>query len=356
VERAVARLLTAAGLQEEAEPFADRLSTNTVDRGQLDRERPPGSDEQLRALTAEATRLEAELAPRRLASEALVAQAAVELRTLAGIKEREALSARGQVILATLAGDRSEVERLAPLASAAGPSPWPPLALAWIELRASGSRELAMSRLAELVKVRPELLRARYLLAKAQAASGRHEEALSTLAGLLAANPRHERALRLQGQVAAAVAPPQGSAASDAKPAAPARQEPPPPSVPPGARQAPAPNPTPGAPQPPVSNPAPAAAQPQPQPQPAAPRPAAPQPAPQRPAPPPVRPATTTQAPAQNPAPAPAVAPHPLGSPGGVLLPAPTRIEVTRPAVKAPNIDAGAVQPLASEPATPAKP
>jgi hypothetical protein len=235
--RALTRLLMASAQQEEADPFGEQLAANAADRERLLREHPPGSEDALRTLTVEASRLEAELAPRRKAAEALAGQAAGELRTLAAGPDGEALAARGQIVAAALAGDRAEVARLAPLARSAGPAPWADLAEAWLEVRPDGNRQQAVARLTELIRARPELLRARFLLARAQVGTGHRDEALATLTALLAANPRHERAQRLKAMLSAA--PPPQPVAAAPQPA------PPPPR--PVARPAPVPAPTPPA-------------------------------------------------------------------------------------------------------------
>ncbi|HEY6106920.1 MAG TPA: tetratricopeptide repeat protein, partial [Anaeromyxobacteraceae bacterium] len=55
-------------------------------------------------------------------------------------------------------------------------------------------RQQAVTRLAPLAAAHPDLLRARMLLARAQADLGRTEAAVTTLDGVLEANAGHERA------------------------------------------------------------------------------------------------------------------------------------------------------------------
>jgi len=248
-DRALARLLMAAAQEEEAEPLADQLAGRVAERERLQGEQPAGADDAQRLLAVEINRLEGELGPRHKAAEALTAQAAGELKALAGSPGGDALAARGLAVAAALAGDREETTRLVGLARARGADPWIDLAEAWLEVRSPGGRVTAQVALDRLVKEHPELLRARYLLARAQATGGRREEAIATVAGLLAANPRHERAQRLKAQLTTPPPPPPSVSAPSAPPPAAAWRRPAPlPVAPPtGASAAPpaaAPTPT----------------------------------------------------------------------------------------------------------------
>lgn len=207
-DRALARLLLAAAKLEEAEPFAEQLARRAAERERLMGGPPAGVEDVLRLLAVEATRLEGELAPRRQEAERLTAQAASELKAVAAGPGGEALAARGLAVAAALASERDETTRQAALARTRGADRWADLAEAWLALRTSGGREPALAALARLAAEHPDLLRARYLLARAQVAGGRKEEAVATLARLLAANPRHERAQRLKGALTAPPPPP----------------------------------------------------------------------------------------------------------------------------------------------------
>jgi thioredoxin-like negative regulator of GroEL len=244
--RALARVLLGAAQQEEAEPFAEQLAGRTAERERLLLETPVGAEDTLRLLAVESTRLEGELAPRRKLAEGLLAQAAGELKAVANGPGGEQVAVQGLMVLAALAGDRDETARLAALARSRAADPWADLAEAWLEVKAPGGREPALPALARLVGEHPELLRARYLLARAQAAGGHREEAVATLTGLLAANPRHERAQRLKVQLTAPPAPPPQVHLAPAPPPPPPRRWPaavatptpalpPPPSSPPTA-------------------------------------------------------------------------------------------------------------------------
>ena len=71
------------------------------------------------------------------------------------------------------------------------------------ELRAEG-----VARLEQLVKVHPEILRARFVLAEALAHAGRVEPALAALDALVAMNGAHEDARALREELKAQVAHP----------------------------------------------------------------------------------------------------------------------------------------------------
>ena len=308
-ERALARALLVAANTEELEPLVERLAAASAEKARLEREQPPGAEDGLRALTVEMSRIEVELAPRRQRLDALRTLAGGELQALASVSKGAVDAARGQAVLAALDGNGEEVQRTTALLRRAGPEPWADLAELWLAVRKDGAaRDQAIPRLAGLAGSHPQLIRARFLLARALLAAGRREEAISSLGLLLSANPHHERAQRLRAQLAA---PP------------PVPVQPPPPVAAP-ARPAwtPRPGVTPAAatntPVAPVEAPvAPPQAAPNqlatPAPTPAAPAPAAPAPA----APPPA----ATPAPSETP-PAPAPKPKPKPpEPSGIFDP-----------------------------------
>ena len=146
--------------------------------------------------------------------------------------------ARARTVAAALGQDRVQVKRLA--TAARGQLPNDPLVEAAecsAEIRSGdrASRERAIGSLSLLVARRPDVIRARYLLARGQFLSGRRAEALATTEALLKANPNHEAALALretltrppppvptQPAAGAPTAPP--PAAKAEKPAAPPRK------------------------------------------------------------------------------------------------------------------------------------
>jgi predicted Zn finger-like uncharacterized protein len=232
-ERGLARALLAAAHVEEVEPLEERLAAATAERGRLEREQPPGFEDALRALAMEVTRIEVELTPRRQKAEALQAQAAGELQGLAGSPRSARDAARGQAVLAVLDGDTEEVQRTTALLRTSGPDPWADLVELWAAVGRDGAaRDQAIPKLQALVTAHPELIRARFVLARALLSAGRHEEAISTVASLLAANPRHERAQRLRSQL---TAPPPVSAAPPPPHPVPVARPAPPVATPPAA-------------------------------------------------------------------------------------------------------------------------
>jgi predicted Zn finger-like uncharacterized protein len=223
-ERGLARALLVAAQVEELEPLQDRLSAAAAEKARLEREQPPGADDGLRALTMETSRVEQELAPRRKQLEALRTRATEELRLAAAEPKGARDAAAGLAVLAVLDGNAEEVTRASNLLRAKGPDQWGELVDLWLAVRKDGaSRDQALPRLQALAGAHPQLIRARFVLARALLAAGRREEAISSVSLLLSANPHHERAQRLRAQLATPAAP-------AAPPAAPVQPPPPKPA------------------------------------------------------------------------------------------------------------------------------
>jgi tetratricopeptide (TPR) repeat protein len=202
-ERGLARSLLVAAQVEELEPLQERLAAAAAEKARLEREQPPGAEDGLRALTMETTRVEVELAPRRKQLEALRTRAAEELGLLAAEAKGARDAAPGLAVLAVLDGNAEEVQRAGRLLRAKGPDPWGDLVELWLAVRKDGaSRDQAIPRLQAVAGAHPNLIRARFVLARALLAAGRREEAISSLTLLLSANPHHERAQRLRSQLA----------------------------------------------------------------------------------------------------------------------------------------------------------
>lgn len=202
-ERGLARALLAAALADETEPLGDRLAAALAEKARLERELPPGFEDAQRALAMEVTRLEVELAPKRQKLEAAKSRASEELKALAARPKGAGDAARGQAVLAVLDSKAEELQRANDLVRASGPEGWAELAELWFAARRDGAaRDQAIPKLVSLVGAHPELIRARFVLARALQSSGRREEAISTIGRLLAANPRHERAQRLRSLLA----------------------------------------------------------------------------------------------------------------------------------------------------------
>jgi predicted Zn finger-like uncharacterized protein len=153
---------------------------------------------------------------------ALVARATETLDQLEkeGVAVREV--ARARVVAAALGQDRATVARLATAARAQlADDVQVELAERAAEVRAAdrGVRDRAVGALGMLAARRPELLRARYLLARGQGLAGRKAEAQATVEGLLRSNPRHEGGAALKAELAAAAPKPAAPAAASAAPA-----------------------------------------------------------------------------------------------------------------------------------------
>jgi len=333
-DRALSQLLFATGLMEEIAAPARRLAARMQERDRAVTAQPPATPEALAALTAEIEALRGQVEPKQASARALSERAYASLKQLSGEQRGSELAvARALAIHFASVGDREQALRFVRAAGGgAEKDPWIQLAESWLDAReeAKESRERAVTKLAALVASRPEVVRARFLLARTQAALGKREVAAATLDGLLAVNPRHHRASRLRGELVASVAPQPGPIAvpvpvpapapamrpllprpaaispapAPATPGVPGALAPvPAPRAGPPAPAAPAPAQAPrGAPPPPAPSPAPVAA---PQPAPAVPHPVAPVAAPPAPAPHPVAPAPHPVAPAPAPAPPP---------------------------------------------------
>jgi tetratricopeptide (TPR) repeat protein len=175
-----------------------------------------------------------------VSSRALADRAREDLRKLEAEIGPDPAVRRAGAVAAALSGDRETAARaVRSLRSDGGHDRWAELAEGILEMEGDGAaRTRGLARLQALVAKSPELIRARYLVARTQAEAGRRQEALATLEALLAANPRHERARRLRETLSAPV--PQAEAV--AAPAAPRPQptEPPEEAAPRPPRPAPA--------------------------------------------------------------------------------------------------------------------
>ena len=113
---------------------------------------------------------------------------------------------------------RRDRAHLSPLLSAARihgeADPWLDVSEATLDLDGNAEhRERAVVRLGALVAGHPEIVRARWLLARGQASLGRTHEALAALEGVIAANARHDGARRLRAALTMPPPPQTGSAA-----------------------------------------------------------------------------------------------------------------------------------------------
>ncbi len=224
-DRALAQLLLAAGLLEEVAVPAQRLALKVAERDRVAAAQPPAPPETLAALSAEVEALRVQVEPRQATARSLAERAYGALKQFSNERVGEIAVARALAIHSAATGDREQALRfIRAAAGAADRDPWMQLAEAWLDAREDGKepRERAVSKLTALVAAHPEILRARFILARTYAALGRREAAAAALDGLLAANPRHRRGSRLRGELVAPAAPaaPAAEAAPAAAPAA----------------------------------------------------------------------------------------------------------------------------------------
>jgi predicted Zn finger-like uncharacterized protein len=295
-DRVLADLLRAASMAEEADAIGARAAARAEERERLHREQAAGWEEAEKKAGDDATALDGEARGRAEKARALVSGAHDALRALQAEVGETPEVARALAVFQASGSDRERerVHRLVRAAKERGVrDPWLDLADGWADARDldRGTRERALVRLGALAAARPDLLRGRYLLARAQASLGRRSEAVATLDGILTANPKHEAAKRLREEFAA----PAPAPAPPPPPAAPVAEAPPA-NPPPRRRKAnPQPAPEASAPAPaevPASSPPPEAAAPPPEaapsppelvPPPAAPPPVAPRVGPEQP-------------------------------------------------------------------------
>ena len=200
-DRALAQVMQATALEARSQGLAATRGARQVERERLAREQPPGWEEAARASAGEAAALEAEARALEDRARSLVVAAREALRPFEEQVEDEPALLRALAMLHVAAGDRDAALALTRAAGSPGErDPWVELADAALDAAEpqGAARERAVAKLAAIATRSPELLRARYLLARTQAALGRVEEASVNVDRLLAANPSHEdgRALR----------------------------------------------------------------------------------------------------------------------------------------------------------------
>jgi hypothetical protein len=278
--------------------LAARLATRNEERERVRREALPGFEEKEQAAAADAVAIEGELRASEERGRALSTSARELLRGVQGEVGDTPEVVRARAALHAALGEDDALQKLARAEQDRGRrEPWVDLAQGWMDARdpERARRERSLVRLGALASSRPDLLRGRYLLARAEASLGRRAEALATVDGVLAANARHEGARRLREELTAPPPPPPAEQPSPAPPPAakaspPARKAVPqsgaaassapprpisPPPAPAPAEASPAVEPAPA--------PPPAGSAPQVTPEAAPPPPAAPAPAPARP-------------------------------------------------------------------------
>lgn len=297
-DRALALVVRAAWTAEEAEALSGRVAELRDQRERARREQGPGWQEVERTASVEASRLEPEIRAREERTRALSSGARDQLNILHSEVGETPEVLRALALLHALSGERDRLHREVRVAREAGQrDAWIDLADGWGDARDPdrAARERSLVKLGALAAARPDLLRGRFLLARAELSLGRKAEALAAAEGVLVANPAHEGARRLKDELATRPAPappaPQAAAASSQAAAPAANAEPrrkkrvSHPVAEPSAKapESPPPAPTPDEAPPSIPEPVPA-------PLPAtAPPPATPAPAPPAPTPPPAR-------------------------------------------------------------------
>jgi predicted Zn finger-like uncharacterized protein len=235
-DRVLADVLRAASLAEEADAITARAAGRVEERERIHREQAAGWEEAERKAGDEAAALEGDARGRAEKARALVSGAHDALRALQAEVGETPEVARALAMFQASGSDRERerVHRLVRTAKEKGVrDPWLDLADGWADARDldRATRERALVRLGALAAARPDLLRGRYLLARAQLSLGRRSEAVATLDGILTANPKHEAARRLREEVAIPVPAP-------APPAPPPAAQEPPANPPPRRRKA----------------------------------------------------------------------------------------------------------------------
>ena len=224
---ALAEALRAAAAIEAGEGVTSRLAARREERDRLRRDQPPGWEAAEQAASAEVLALERQVRTEEEQAKAHAASARGALAPLpAGLADTAEVG-RAQAVLYAVAGERERLHKLVRAREKGARDAWLELADGWSDARDPdrGARERALVKLGALATARPDLLRGRYLLARAQASLGRKTEASATLDGVLAANARHEGARRLREELVRPVA------ASTPSPPAPAVAPSPPPPV-----------------------------------------------------------------------------------------------------------------------------
>jgi tetratricopeptide (TPR) repeat protein len=204
-DRALSLVLRASALGDEGEALASRAAARSDERDRLVREQSAGWEAAERTMGSEAVTLDAEVRRREEQANVLGRNAFEAIRAAQADAGDTPEVARALALHHASRGERERALGVLLEARRRGTKdPWLELAEAWVDARDPdrAARERAATKLAALASARPELLRGRYLLARAQASLGRKPEALATVDSLLAANPKHERARELRQHLA----------------------------------------------------------------------------------------------------------------------------------------------------------
>jgi predicted Zn finger-like uncharacterized protein len=210
-DRALVQVAQASALRERSLAVAAEHAAGQAERERILREQAPGWEVAERAAAAKAAALDSEAGALEQRARALVASAREALGPIAGELKDDPAIVRARAAMHAAAGERDEALTLASAGGSPGErDPWLDLVDAAVDAADAQrpAQERAAVKLAALTARTPELLRARQLLARVQAALGRPEEASATLDRLLAANPRHEGARAVRATLSARAARP----------------------------------------------------------------------------------------------------------------------------------------------------
>jgi len=206
-DRALARLLLAAGLRDDAAALEARFKALDGERLRLEAERPMGWERRAAEAVEGMKPVKAELEPLHERARALREEAYAELRGLAREHAGDAAVERALAVYYAFDGNAEQSGKLVRNARAARQDDaWIDLAEAAVDAlgaNARNKREQAVARLGPLAAAHPELLRARMLLAAAEVDLGRGDAAVAALDSVLAANPGHDRAQRMKAEILA---------------------------------------------------------------------------------------------------------------------------------------------------------
>ena len=201
-DRAMALALLASDERERVAGLESRLQALDAERFRLDAEATEGWRQRQAGVIERMKALEEQIEPLRERTGRLSGEAFAELKALGRPHGDDPAVARALALYYALDGNREQASRVVRNARAGGQAdPWLDLADGVSDVVAANSevvRQQAVTRLAPLAASHPDLLRARMLLARAQADLGRTDAAVHTLDGVLEANAGHERARALK--------------------------------------------------------------------------------------------------------------------------------------------------------------
>jgi len=198
-EEALALLLLSDDAADEARPAEERFRALESERSRESAEKAPGWGAREAALVARMRVAQADSQPSRDRSRDLKGRAVALLRT--ATREQPGLeAARALSLYYALDG---EVERALQAAGRVEGDPWKTLAVATAHLRRGDPARLeeSVAALEAVAVAHPEILRARLVLARVLAASGKRDEAVAVLDGILGVNAAHERAKVAKAEV-----------------------------------------------------------------------------------------------------------------------------------------------------------